>query len=154
MMTLDLKLLVELGDYFLEVELHNWGEPLLSKFIYTMIEEAHAIGIWTNVSTNFSIPFEPADAERLVASGLSVLGVSIEGARQETHEQHRVKGDPTNAIRGRGTRATLVLSGRSRCRGSWTAWSRFFGAAEAETWGFLWTLPILFGGSVRDATPR
>jgi hypothetical protein len=93
-MSLDLyrKLMDELGPYLFEVEFYNWGEPLLHKPIFTMIEEAHRHGVGTTVSTNFSIPWDEERAERLVASGLSVLGVSIDGARQETYEQYRVGG--------------------------------------------------------------
>ncbi len=95
MMTLELyrKLLAELGDYLLQCEFHNWGEPLLSKFIYTMIREAADRGISTIISTNFSIPFDAERAERLVASGLHVMGVSIDGARQSIYEQYRIRGD-------------------------------------------------------------
>jgi len=93
-MTLDVyrKILAELADTLMEVEFYNWGEPLLSKFIYTMIGEAHARGLATTISTNFSIPFDAEKAEQLVRSGLTVLGVSIDGARQESYEQYRVGG--------------------------------------------------------------
>jgi pyruvate-formate lyase-activating enzyme len=95
MMTVELyrKLLDELGDYLFELEFYNWGEPLLNKFIYTMIQEAAERGIATIVSTNFSIPFDAEKAERLVCSGLAVLGVSIDGAQQHTYEQYRVRGN-------------------------------------------------------------
>ncbi len=94
-MSLDLyrRLLDELGDTLFELEFYNWGEPLLAKHIYTMIEEAHRRGISTTVSTNFSLPFDAERAERLVRSGLTVFGVSIDGARQETYQQYRVRGD-------------------------------------------------------------
>jgi organic radical activating enzyme len=94
-MTLELyrKLLAELGGTLLECEFHNWGEPLLSKFIYTMIRETADRGISTSISTNFSIPYDAERAEKLVASGLQVLGVSIDGARQESYEQYRVRGN-------------------------------------------------------------
>src|SRR5439155_1564519 len=84
--------LAELAPYLLEVEFYNWGEPLLAKHIFPMIEEASAAGAHTTVSTNFSFPFDAARAERLVSSGLSVLGVSIDGARQESYEQYRRRG--------------------------------------------------------------
>jgi MoaA/NifB/PqqE/SkfB family radical SAM enzyme len=87
------KLLSELGDYLFRVDFYNWGEPLLSKDIYTMIEEAKRYGIGTNVSTNFSLPFDQDRAERLVKSGLDVLGVSIDGATQEAYEKYRVRGN-------------------------------------------------------------
>jgi organic radical activating enzyme len=86
-------LLSELGDTLFAIEFYNWGEPLLGKHIYTMIEEASRRGISTTVSTNFSFPYDTARAERLVDSGLAVLGVSIDGARQETYEQYRVRGN-------------------------------------------------------------
>ncbi|HJQ83767.1 MAG TPA: radical SAM protein [Candidatus Binatia bacterium] len=86
------KLLDELGPYLFELEFYNWGEPLLHKQLESMIAEATGRGISTTVSTNFSLPFDAARAERLVASGLAVLGVSIDGARQETYEQYRVRG--------------------------------------------------------------
>ena len=88
-----LQLLDELGPYLLECEFYNWGEPLLGRNIYPMVEAAAARGISTTVSTNFSVPFTDADAERLVRSGLTVLGVSIDGARQESYAQYRVRGD-------------------------------------------------------------
>jgi pyruvate-formate lyase-activating enzyme len=93
-MTLDLyrRLLDELGDYLFEVEAFNWGEPLLSKHIYTMVAEAAARGIATTVNTNFSLPFDAAKAERLLGAGLTALRVSIDGARQEIYEQYRVGG--------------------------------------------------------------
>ena len=94
-MSLDLyrRILAELGDYLFLVEFHNWAEPLLSKNIDTMIGEAVSYGISTGTSTNLSFPFDEARAERLVSSGLHFLGVSIDGAQQQTYEQYRVAGD-------------------------------------------------------------
>jgi hypothetical protein len=86
------KLLDELGDTLLELEFYNWGEPLLHKQLDAMIADAAGRGISTTVSTNFSLPFDAARAERLVGAGLAVLGVSIDGARQETYERYRVGG--------------------------------------------------------------
>jgi pyruvate-formate lyase-activating enzyme len=87
------RLLDELGDYLFELEAYNWGEPLLSPHISTMIAEATARGIATKMNTNFSLPFDAGQAERLVAAGLKTLTVSIDGARQATYEQYRVRGD-------------------------------------------------------------
>lgn len=101
MMTLDLyrKILDEVGDYLFEIEFYSWGEPLLSKYVYDMIELAHARGITTSISTNFSIPFDDVRAERLVRSGLTTLGVSIDGARQQNYERYRVKGKIDTVLR-------------------------------------------------------
>ncbi len=86
------KLMGEVGPYLFEVEFHNWGEPLLAKHLVPMITEAHEAGIRTTLSTNFSLPFTAERAEAIVRAGLDVLGVSIDGARQETYEQYRVGG--------------------------------------------------------------
>ncbi len=86
------RLLDELGDYLMQLVFFNWGEPLLAKNLVTMIAEARQRGISTLVSTNFSLPFSAQKADALVGSGLDVLGVSLDGARQETYEQYRVGG--------------------------------------------------------------
>jgi MoaA/NifB/PqqE/SkfB family radical SAM enzyme len=83
----------EMGDYLFEVELHNWGEPLPNRNIPDLIRIASDRRIDATISTNFSFPFDAARAEELVSSGLSQLGVSLDGARQETYEQYRVRGD-------------------------------------------------------------
>jgi hypothetical protein len=57
-----------------------------------MIAEATQLGLSTSLCTNFSLPFDAARAEDIVRSGLKVMGVSIDGARQETYEQYRVRG--------------------------------------------------------------
>lgn len=84
------QLLDELGDYALMLDFYNWGEPLLNKNLPEMVRLAANKGISTWVSTNFSVPFDAARAEALVASGLGVLGAGIDGAQQETLEQYRV----------------------------------------------------------------
>jgi pyruvate-formate lyase-activating enzyme len=92
-------LLDEFGDYLFELEAFNWGEPLLSPHIYAMIAEATARGIATKVNTNFSLPFDAEKAERLITAGLTTLTVSIDGARQPTYEQYRVRGDLDTVLR-------------------------------------------------------
>jgi pyruvate-formate lyase-activating enzyme len=82
----------ELGPYLFFAEMHNWGEPLLNKNIYDMFALAKQRGVSTLISSNFSIPFSREQAETLVESGLVRLGVSLDGARQETYERYRVKG--------------------------------------------------------------
>jgi MoaA/NifB/PqqE/SkfB family radical SAM enzyme len=93
------RLLEELGPYLWRVEFCNWGEPLLGKHIYPMIAATTARGVSSLISTNFSVPFDAERAERLVASGLTVMGVSLDGARQETYEKYRVRGDLDTVLR-------------------------------------------------------
>ncbi len=76
------KLIDDLGDYAMLLEFYNWGEPLLNKNIYEMVEIASKRGISTIISTNFSVPFDEERAEKLVKSGLGILGAGIDGASQ------------------------------------------------------------------------
>ena len=92
------RIMDELGDYLFQVELHNWGEPLLNKNIPDLIQIATDKGVGTTISTNFSFPFGEERAEALVASGLTTLGVSLDGASQETYVQYRVKGNLDKAL--------------------------------------------------------
>lgn len=111
-LSLDLyrRLLAEMGDYLWQVEFFNWGEPLLARNIHTMIEEASRRGLSTVISSNFSFPFDAGRAEQLVRSGLAVLGVSIDGARQESYEQYRVGGDLETVLRN----CRLVAEAKAR----------------------------------------
>jgi MoaA/NifB/PqqE/SkfB family radical SAM enzyme len=87
------RVLAELGDFLFRIDFCNWGEPLLAKDIFTMVDDARQRGISTLISTNFSFPFDDDQAERLVRSGLTLLGVSLDGMSQATYEQYRVRGE-------------------------------------------------------------
>lgn len=86
------RLLDELADSALLLKAYGWGEPLLCGHLAEMIALAHARGLYTIVTTNFSLRYSAARMEALVASGLSEFVVSIDGARQDTYEQYRVGG--------------------------------------------------------------
>jgi pyruvate-formate lyase-activating enzyme len=129
------RLLDEMGAYLWQVEFHNWGEPLLNKHLLAMITEAHNRGLSTTFNTNFSLPFDAARAEALVHSGLTMLGVSIDGARQSSYEQYRVKG-----------RLELVLQ---NCRLVADAKRRLGSATPRMVWSFhLFAFNV---GDVADA---
>lgn len=87
------KVIEEIGDYLLLIEVFNWGEALLNPQLPDIIAAASSRGISTRVNTNFSVPFTTADAERLVASGLTDLFVSVDGPTQAIYERYRVGGD-------------------------------------------------------------
>jgi len=106
------QLLAELGTRLWQIEFHNWGEPLLNKHLFTMVAEASARGLSTSMCTNFSLPFDAARAEELVRSGLKVMGVSIDGARQETYEQYRVRGQLHRVLEN----CRLVVEAKRRLR--------------------------------------
>jgi len=88
------RLLEEVGDYIFFVDFFNWGEPLTNRKVLTMwIRLANKKGIITSISTNLGLPFSDVDAEHLVASGLSKMIISIDGASQETYSTYRRGGD-------------------------------------------------------------
>jgi organic radical activating enzyme len=116
------KLLDEIGDYLLQIDFANWGEPLLAKQLPEMIGAASRRGISTVISTNFSIPFDATKAERLVASGLNILGVSLDGVEQGTYAQYRV-----------GGKLDLVLR---NCRLVAEAKQRLGSTTPTMVWGF------------------
>jgi len=86
-------LMSELGPTLFEVELHNWGEPLIGKNVFEFIALARAAGVSSTISTNFSLELDDREIERIVESGLSVLGASIDGATQEVYEKYRIRGN-------------------------------------------------------------
>lgn len=82
------------ADY---VYLHVWGEPMLNRDIFDIIGIASAFAR-TNISTNGNSLTEEK-AERLVASGVSDIIVSIDGYSQAVYEKYRVGGDVRQAFR-------------------------------------------------------
>jgi radical SAM protein with 4Fe4S-binding SPASM domain len=87
----------EMGEYLISVDLFNWGEPLLNKNIYEMVAYAHKHHIITSISTNFN--YLPGNsAERLITSGLDILILSIDGASHEVYEKYRVGGKFSKVI--------------------------------------------------------
>ena len=76
--------------------MHNWGEPLLHKQIFDMLDYAHAAGVrWLVMNTNGTL-LTPKMIRRLVDSPLSILRFSIDGSA-ETFK--RVRGVELHRIR-------------------------------------------------------
>lgn len=87
------RIIDELGIYIYTIDLFNWGEPLLNREIYKMIDYAENSGICTNIHSNFNVDFNEEATERLVKSGLSHLTISLDGTNQEVYAIYRRKGD-------------------------------------------------------------
>lgn len=85
-------LFAKIEPYALEVCLYNWGEPLLNKDVFRVIEHVTAHNVGTNLSTNFSLTFTDQQLEALVRSGLEYLIVSLDGASQDVYEIYRRRG--------------------------------------------------------------
>lgn len=87
------RVLDELGPRLRNLALWNYGEPLLNPELPAMIAAAKASGVGVvKVSTNAHF-LDEKRADALLASGLDVLIVSIDGASQATYETFRRGGD-------------------------------------------------------------
>jgi SAM-dependent methyltransferase len=76
--------------------LHCWGEPLLNKDIFRIIQYASTF-TKTNIHTN-GISLTEESAEQLITSGVTDVSVSIDGMSQEIYQQYRVGGSLDKAL--------------------------------------------------------
>lgn len=82
----------EIGSYLYEINLYNFGEPLLNKEVFQMARYAHDHNILTCINTNLTVLTDEG-AEALVRSGLDHVILSIDGLTPETYSKYRVGGD-------------------------------------------------------------
>ncbi|TDP71506.1 radical SAM protein [Roseateles toxinivorans] len=80
------------APYLFEAYLHNWGESLINKDVFRMIDYAQSRNVGTNLSSNMVIPTSD-DLDQLIDSGLEYLVVSLDGATPETYSKYRIRGD-------------------------------------------------------------
>ncbi len=80
------------APYLFEAYLHNWGESLINKNVFAMIEHAQSKNVGTNLSSNLVIATSE-DLDNLIDSGLEYLVVSLDGASEETYIKYRIRGD-------------------------------------------------------------
>lgn len=107
------KIIDEIGLYLIHIDFCNWGEPLLNRDIFKMIEYAKQFKIDTKIDTNLNQLGEQ-EAEDLILSGLDRLIVSIDGATAQTYSKYRVGGDFDKVI----VNLKLLLEKRSQLRRS------------------------------------
>ena len=93
-MTLDevKKLIDQVGDYLYLIQLYNWGEPLLNKDLFKMIEYIKSKNIFTMVSSNMTT-LDEAKIDEMIKSGLDYFKVAIDGATKESYTKYRIGGD-------------------------------------------------------------
>jgi MoaA/NifB/PqqE/SkfB family radical SAM enzyme len=87
------KVIDELGDYLVEVHLIWWGEPFLNDEILKFVKYAHNKNVGTFISTNFSLSFKGKFIEKIVASGLDILNISLDGLTKDIYNKYRVGGN-------------------------------------------------------------
>jgi MoaA/NifB/PqqE/SkfB family radical SAM enzyme len=86
-----------LADTLFEAYMHNWGESMLNKEVFSMISHAQSSNVGTNLSSNF-VRVSTDDMDRLLDSGLEYLVISLDGTSPETYIQYRVNGDYDKVI--------------------------------------------------------
>lgn len=94
------KIIDELADYLLNLTLWNYGEPMLHKNIYEMIEYAKKKKMFIRLSTNGHFFNDKERVKRLVLSRLDDLIIALDGASQETLSKYRVGADFKTIIDG------------------------------------------------------
>jgi len=87
----DARRILERFPYTVQLVLSNWGEPFLNKDIFRIVRLARERDIRVQIESNFTL-FDEEKSRALVASGLDVLVVALDGASQETYERYRVGG--------------------------------------------------------------
>ena len=87
-----IRIIEDLKRWLYKVRFYSWGEPLLNEDIYRMISYANINNIGTELSTNFH-QFSSQDLEKLIDSGLELLIISFDGAKDETYQKYRIGGN-------------------------------------------------------------
>ena len=91
------KVIDELGSYLTNVELYNWGEPLLNKDLIDMIQYAKERNIPVCISTNLNI-LDSGMAKALISTRIDKIFISCDGASPETYSKYRIGGNFHNVI--------------------------------------------------------
>ncbi len=86
------RILEQLGNTLIDVELDNWGEPFLNPEIYQIIARFSSRGIKTAISSNLSFE-KQFNAGDLIKSGLDHLIVSLDGATPSVYQKYRKGGN-------------------------------------------------------------
>jgi len=81
----------QVAPWIFDLHLYNWGEPFLNRDIFGIIKYAKSKNVRVLISTHLN-HFPDGWERKMVASGLDVLMISLDGASQETYEQYRVGG--------------------------------------------------------------
>jgi MoaA/NifB/PqqE/SkfB family radical SAM enzyme len=80
------------SPYLFEAYMHNWGESLLNKQVYSMIDYAQKHDVGTNLSSNF-VKLDSHDLDNIIDSGLEYLIVSLDGTSQQSYVEYRIGGN-------------------------------------------------------------
>ena len=94
------KAIDELGDYLLELNITNYGEPFIHNQLCQMISYSKKKAIKVSVGTNGHYFNNGADVERFILSGVDKVYVSLDGTTQESYSKYRVGGSFQKVVEG------------------------------------------------------
>jgi len=78
----------DLAQFGVPVILFSGGEPILRQDLFELIEHSRTRGIKTVLSTNGTL-IDEAIAAKIVSAGVNYVGISLDSADEETHDQFR-----------------------------------------------------------------
>jgi radical SAM protein with 4Fe4S-binding SPASM domain len=87
------KIIDDIGNYVLQLQLWNQGEPFLNASLPEFIRYAKSKGIMVQTSTNGHFIKTDEDAKALIESGLDQIIFSLDGTNQETYTRYRIGGN-------------------------------------------------------------
>lgn len=96
---LNKKILDQVGKQLQHINYYFQGEPFIHPEFLTLVKEARKRNIYVVTSTNAHFITNDT-AEKIIASDLSEIIISIDGLTQETYEQYRINGKLDKVISG------------------------------------------------------
>jgi radical SAM protein with 4Fe4S-binding SPASM domain len=109
------KIIDEIGKYITNLELYNWGEPLLNKDLIPMIRYAKSRNVPVCISTNLNFLSEKM-AEDIMSTRIDKIFVSCDAASPETYSKYRVGGDFNRVM----SNIQLLSKGREKFNNHYT----------------------------------
>jgi len=94
------RLLNELKHSLIYLLISAQGEPYLHPSLFELIRYAKRNRVYVAVNTNGHFLADPKIARETVYSGLDVLIVSVDGAREKTYQRYRVGGKLSRVLEG------------------------------------------------------
>lgn len=107
------KVIDELRPYLYNINLYFQGEPMMHPLFFAFID--YCRGIHSTVSTNGHF-LTPENAEKITASPLSLLIVSLDGTDQESYAGYRTGGDIERVAEGLKSVAESRKQNRSKLK--------------------------------------
>lgn len=105
------KIIDEISDYSIYIQIYLQGEPYLNKDLYQMLSYARTKRLYTVVSTNGSVVNERT-VHRILENPPDKLIFSLDGLDEDFYQNYRIGGSFENADRG----LNLLIKERNKLR--------------------------------------